>query len=210
MEKELLKSVMASLKSEQEIKLNFTANFNSLNGSYKVIKVSRGKGKGGSLCMELMNTATGTLLGSVMMPDKTGVNKEHRIGTPTSDIILNIEADGKLHGVMTESELPKAFPRNEEAGKEMRELLKPLVGRKTETRLVLKSEKAPEFNGTWIVKNAKLNPGRGGQVSVMLVNVDDPTNTRELWSYRHGAIIDEIEEIETVVSTETMASTEST
>lgn len=195
MDKEVLKSVMASLKQEQEIKLNFISQFSSLNGTYKVLKIYKGKGKGGSLGMELMNTSNGSILKSIDITGKDGSVKAHGLGTPVSEYILNVSVDEVLHGARSEADMPRAFPRNEEAGKEMRNLLKPLVGRTTPTKLKIKSTVAPEFTGTWLVENAKLNPGRGGQVSLTLVSTTDPNKKMDLWSYRHGLIIEELEEI---------------
>lgn len=196
MNKEVLKSVMTSLKQDQEIKINFVSQFSELNGTYKVVKTYKGKGKGGSLGMELSNIETGNILKSIKITDKDGKTKDHILGTPTSDYILNITVDNVFYGANSEAEIPKVLPRNKEAGKEMRELLKPLVGRTTSTKLRIKSTAVPEFTGTWLVEKAKLNPGRGGQVSLNLVSVTDPTKKIELWSYRHALVIDEIEEIE--------------
>lgn len=191
MDKEVLKSVLGALKAEDVVDMNFVGDFKNLNGQYKVIKVGTGKGKGGSVVMEVMNTSTGNTLSTLTMPN----GKAHFLGTPVSEYVLNVTSNGKLHGVQNESELPRAFPRTKEAGNEMRDLLKPLVGRATPTKLLIASEKAPEFNGTWLVSNAKLNAGRHGQVSLTLVDVNDPKRTRDLWSYRHGAVIDSIEEV---------------
>jgi hypothetical protein len=190
MEKEILKSVMSNLKTEDVLSLNFVGEFKTFNGEYKVGKLSRGKGKGGSLLMELVNTSTSEKLESLMIS-----GKKHFIGTPISEYILNVTYDGKMHGSMNESELPRAFERDKESAAKIRELLKPLVGKTTPTKLSIKSLKAPEFNGTWLVKNAKLNAGRHGQVSLQLEDVSDPTRTCELWSYRHSAVLDELEEV---------------
>jgi len=190
MDKEILKSVLSSVKEEDVVDMNFVGDFRSFNGQYKIMKVSRGKGKGGSLILDVLNVATGARLSTLTMPN----GKAHFLGTPVSEYIMNITAGGKLYGVQTESELPRAFPRTKEEGDALRDILKPLVGRATQTRLTIKSSKAPEFNGTWIVTSAKLNAGRHGQVSLQMVDANDPTRTRELWSYRHGAVIDEIEE----------------
>ena len=197
MDKEILKSVLGALKEEEVITMNFVNEFAAHNGEYKVVKVSTGKGKHGSLVMDLINTATGARFNSL---NATATGKKHFLGTPVSEYILNITAAGKMYGVASESELPRAFPRSKEDGNALREVLKPLVGRTEQTTLVLKSEKAPEFNGTWLVKNAKLNAGRHGQVSLQLVDVNDPSRTRELWSYRHGSVIDEIEEVATATT----------
>ena len=190
MDKEILKSVLSSVKEEDVVDMNFVGDFRSFNGQYKIMKVSRGKGKGGSLILDVLNVATGARLSTLTMPN----GKAHFLGTPVSEYIMNITAGGKLYGVQTESELPRAFPRTKEEGDALRDILKPLVGRATQTRLTIKSSKAPEFNRTWIVTSAKLNAGRHGQVSLQMVDANDPTRTRELWSYRHGAVIDEIEE----------------
>lgn len=191
MDKEVLKSVLGALKVEDVVELNFVTNFRDLNGKYKILKLGTGKGKNGSLIMELMNMDTGNKLNSL-----NGVTgKTHSMGTPSSEYIINMTVGDKFYGSKNESESPKAFPKDKEAADALREILRPYLKRTTETKLTITSEKAPEFNGTWLVKNAKLNAGRHGQISLQLVDVSDPNRMIELWSYRHGAIIDSIEEL---------------
>lgn len=193
LDKDILKSVLASLKPEQKISINFVKEYAKYNSdTYKVIKVSRGKGKGGSLIMTVMNETNGELLESIPVLVK-GETKTCMLGTPVSDQILNITANGIVHGVKNESELPKSYARSKEDGANLKKHLLPLLTKKTPTKIRIESNLAPEFNGTWFVENAKLNPGCGGQISLALVDLTDPTRKITLFSYRHGSVIEMLE-----------------
>ena len=202
MDKEILKSLILGLKPNDEVQMNFVTDLNQYNGNYRVDSIAKGKGKGGSLILTLTNMENGTKLSQLTYNGKT-----HNLGTPTSDVIMNIVFGEKMFGSDKESDMAKVFPKDKEAGDQMKELLKPLVKRTTPTKLTIRSAKAPEFDGTWLVKSAKLHAGRAGQVSLDLIDVTNPNRTAEFWSYRHAGVVDEIEEVEETTETTTTSST---
>lgn len=190
MDKEVLKSALGQLKVNDTFDISFVGDQKPHSGNYKVLKISRGKGKGGSVVFNLINTVSGVKLDHLMINDK-----KHLIGTAVSHYIQCVTINGTVYGARTESEILSAYPKDKEAGKEMRELLLPLVNKKTPTKLQIESQRAPEFTGTWLVKEAKSNAGRFGQVSLLLEDVTNQNRQIELWSYRHGKIIDSIDEL---------------
>jgi hypothetical protein len=191
MNKEILKSVFGGMKINDSFTINFISQFAMMNGDYKISKMGTGRGKGGSIVVEAINTVSGNKLTSLEYG-----GKPHLFGTSVSDNILNITVNGKMFGVKHESDLPKTFARDKEAGDQLRDALKPFLTKKTPTVLKIASSQAPEFNGTWNISNIKLNPGRHGQISLMLTNINDPSDTRELWSFRHSTIIDSLETVD--------------
>jgi hypothetical protein len=196
MDKQILKTVLTTLKADDNIIINFNENLSSNNGNYKVLTVAKGRGKGGSYVMTAMNLGTGATLTSLPVEGKNKL-----LGTPVSSYILNITFNGQKFGTDTQDVIIDNYPKDKEAGKQMKEILMPFVGKKEPTKVIIKSNTAPEFNGTWMITEARLHAGRGGQVSLLLTDTLDSSRTKELWSYRHSQIIDHFETVEETTPT---------
>lgn len=144
------------------------------SGMHRVVSEPRtGRGKGGSRFVRLMNLETG---------------EQFDLGTPASLDVVSMTVGGVVHATVSEHEDARLFEKDKERAAELKSLLSPLVG-KTGVELTVASAD-PRFNGKFELVEAKLNPGRFGQVSVAMKGSDGSMVT--LWSYRHATLIDEL------------------
>lgn len=171
MDKKELKDLISTLNTNDKITVNFRGDLSNLNGDYFVINVKKGKGKGGSLLMELKPTSS----------EDTIV-----VGTPNSDTILNVIVNGKLHGYESEDGVPLVIKPDANRASALKEFLRSC---KENTNIKLSSSLLLEFNGVFTVMSVKPSKGRYGQVVAKL------SNNIELWSYRHSGAIDSFEKV---------------
>lgn len=172
MDKKQLRNVITSLTPQSQIDITFLADKASHSGTWTVLRVKTGRGKGGSKVMDLLNPATKQTLTT---------------GTPESDKILNITVNGQLHGYTQESEIPVSYEKNLTQAALLKESFKRLLPAEGDVEVEIKST-VSDFNGTFTVNKAKTLAGRGGQIVLSLENVDTGAKT-ELWSYRHSGVI---------------------
>lgn len=174
MDKKELRNVISTFVVNQQVVFSFRGDLVRLNGTYNVLNVKKGKGKGGSLLAEL---------------SPVGGNSESIvIGTPNSEDVLNVVINGVLHGYETEENVPLVIKPDAGRASEIKEILRSCTG--GESTLSLVSELLPEFNGTFKVVSVKPSKGRYGQVIASLKNSSNVSV--ELWSYRHSGAINEI------------------
>lgn len=183
MDKKILRSVVETLTVNTELELVFrtadiaagkTARVAVKSGMHRVVSEPRtGRGKGGSKLVKVMNLETGA---------------QYDVGTPNSLDVTSVSVGGQVYAARGEHEDAKVFTKNAERAGELKALLAPLVGT-TGKRIDIEATD-PAFNGRFEVVSAKLNPGRYGQISMVLK--DDKGSTRELWTYRHASLIEAI------------------
>ena len=174
MEKQELKSVIASLTSGDVITVTFQGDIAERSGLFTVVETKTGRGKGGSKLV-VLRAADGT---------------EYTTGTPENDSILHIITPDKvMHGYETEADVPKEYETDKDAGKRLKEVLSDLLDAEGDMTVTIDSIE-PEFNGTFKVMQATQLRGRYGQIRVKLETEDG--TTRDLWSFRHGVIISSV------------------
>lgn len=176
MDKKVLKNVISGLVQGQEVTVNFRNSLSSQSGSFTVMNVKKGKGKGGSLIAELRPLSGGDTV---------------VVGTPQSDDVLNVLVNGSLHGFETEEDVPLVVKPNGTQAANLKETLKSMQVGGGQVRL--SSTLMSEFNGVFTVKSVKPSKGRYGQVIAELSSVTGETVS--LWSYRHSGAIDSIEAV---------------
>lgn len=173
MDKKELRDVIENLSTNTQVTIAFIGERVKMNGDFTVLNVKKGKGKGGSLLMELM---------PVNGSDSVVV------GTPDSESVLNIVIDGKMFGYETLNDVPLVIKPDVEKSLSLKTQLKDL---RPDTLLRLTSALLPEFNGVFTLVSLKASRGRGAQVVATLRTVSG--DTLELWTYRHSGAIDSLE-----------------
>lgn len=177
MDKKQLKAVVEAFDCPEEITINFLGGLSERSGTYKVIKVKTGRGKGGSKLI--------TLEGSD--------GRSFVTGTTQSDSILNIVTkDGIMHGYESAIEVPKTYETNAGNAEKLKSQMRDFVG--TEGARVFIADIAGEFDRNYTVTKAELKRGRYGQVVFTLQ--DDEGGITSLWSYRHSGIVTELKVLE--------------
>lgn len=176
MDKKELRNVISTFVVNQVVTVGFRGELSRLNGSYTVLNVKKGKGKGGSLLSELSPVAGGD---SIVM------------GTPDSDNVLNVVVNGTLHGYETEEDVPLVIKPDAVRAATIKEVLK--GNAEGGALLHIVSALLPEFNGTFTVVSVKPSKGRYGQVIATLKGLQG--ENVELWSYRHSGAIESIETV---------------
>lgn len=176
MDKKELKTAISKLTKNQNITINFRNELTNKSGNYSVLNVKKGKGKGGSLILELV-------------PENGG--ESIVVGTPQSENILNLIVEGQLTGFESENDVPVVVATNAAQATLLKDFFKDLsVG----TEVTLSSAEMSEFNGTFKFQSFKPSKGRYGQIVVSLkTNVG---NTIELWTYRHSGAISSFSKVD--------------
>ena len=173
MDKQELKNVIQGLSAGDSLTVNFVGEKADLSGAFKVLGTKRGRGKGGSLLVELEASDGSTLT----------------TGTPESNAILNvITANGSLAGFKNEADLPRLYEVDTARAVALKEQLGALLDAEGDVTVDVESSEE-DFTGTWTVTGARKSRGRYGQV---VLSLDNGTVKRELWSYRHSGIISRI------------------
>ena len=182
MQKSILKTALQNSEGKT-MEFTFRAPVETLTGSYKILSVKTGRGKGGSLVVTAKNLTTDTDLSTVLVEDKT-----MNFGTSMSEWIVNCSADGVLHGPNSAEEDKDNLQKKPEFATKLRESMMPLLGK--EGIKIKIDSKLPRINGVWKITSSLRSPGVFGQLKFNLVSEDGLTTT-ELWTYRHsGCIID--------------------
>ncbi len=181
MDKNTVRSFINSLAPGSSIVVNFIGD--SLtdsrgvhvaeSGTFTFNRQSRGRGKGGSLIMHLVN-ASGT---------------EIHVGTSHSDNILNMKvAGGELVGYANVADMPIEYPKNEQNAAMLKRAATPLVG--TTGLRVKVTSSLPHLNGVFTVQHASQLRGRNGQI---VLTLSSDNQTHQLWTYRHSGVVTSIE-----------------
>lgn len=174
MDKKVLKSVITNLKPGDTLDVNLLGERASLSGNYTVVKKKIGRGKGGSLVLELANSLT---------PECSLV-----IGTPQSNEILNVVVAGECHGYRTEAEVPPTYEINSARATELKKLFGSFLDlSRLPAAVEVDAVGAPEIHGRRTVVAARQLRGRHGQVVLTLQDVEG--QTQEVWSFRHSGVV---------------------
>lgn len=174
MNKTELKTLISNLSAGEEITVTFLGDMSDNSGTFKVLGTRRGRGKGGSLLVDLEASDGSTIT----------------TGTPRNTDIMNITlSDGTLHGYTNEAEVPRVFDTDTSRAVALKEQFNTLLDADGSFTVDVES---PEdvYNGTFTVTSAKKARGRYGQVILTLA--DSQGVERELWSYRHSGIVTRI------------------
>lgn len=174
MEKTVLRSVLKDLTPGQVISVHFRGQPGPQG--YTILSTKRGRGKHGSL------------LAMMEHPGQTPVE----IGTPRNMDILSITVDGNFFGVHSEREEPPVYPTDDARATMMKAALNSLTGEIGRGKRLRLESDVPEFNGTFVVTQGRLEKGKYGQVHLWLTR-EESQETVELWSYRHSGIITNFE-----------------
>lgn len=177
MNKHEAKSLIASLESGSNIRVNLADDLAERSGNYKVLTVRRGRGKCGSLLVDLQSNEDDSLL---------------TIGTPQSSKIVNfVLPDGSTVGLDNALECNIKYEIDVARAVALKEQFKNLltVTPESEIKIVVASTKE-QFNGTFDLLSARQVRGRFGQIVLSLKNAAG--ESMELWSYRHSGIITRI------------------
>jgi hypothetical protein len=176
MDKKVLKSVITNLKPGDTLDVNLLGERAFLSGNYTVVNKKIGRGKGGSLVLEL----------SSEIPDRSLV-----IGTPQSNEILNVVVAGECHGYRTEAEVPPMYETNSNRAVEFKKLFSSFLDlSKLPVTVEVDAPSAPEINGVRTIVAARQLRGRHGQVVLTLR--DSEGQVQEAWSFRHSGVINSL------------------
>lgn len=176
MDKLQVRNIIKSLASGDKISFNFAGDLSDSSGEFKVIKVKPGRGKGGSLLIELQAT-DGSLLTT---------------GTPYSEKIVNITTvDGTVHGLTSESELRTVYSVDISRAVALKEQFKTLQTMTQGDTVIDVESSEPSIAGKFKIVSSKQLRGRFGQIVLGLESVATG-EAQELWSYRHSGVITRI------------------
>lgn len=175
MEKTVLRSVLKDLTPGQRIEIHFRGTPES--EFVTVVGTKRGRGKHGSLLATIQ---------------RNGSSLTTEIGTPRNMDILSITVDGNFFGVHSEREEPPVYPTDDARATMMKAALNSLTGEIGRGKRLRLESDVPEFNGTFVVTQGRLEKGKYGQVHLWLTR-EESQETVELWSYRHSGIITNFE-----------------
>ena len=112
-----------------------------------------------------------------------------------------MSVNGNFYGVRTEREDPVVYDPDMAMASRLKAGLNRLTGEAGKGRVVRLMSRVPEYNGTFLVAQGRLEKGKYGQVHLWLAPEGsdalsvDLTGCLELWSYRHSGIISEFEVI---------------
>lgn len=174
MNKHEAKSLIASLEAGTHITINLADDLVHRSGSYKVLGTRRGRGKCGSLLLDLQSNEDDSLF---------------TIGTPQSSKIVNFSLpDGRTVGLENALECNIKYdidvPRAVALKEEFKNLL--TVTPENGVKVVVSATK-DQFSGTFDLLGARQVRGRFGQIVLTLRNAAG--EKQELWSYRHSGIV---------------------
>lgn len=172
MDKQALRTLISGFKTGQKITITFIGPKAHLSRDWTVVRTKQGRGKGGSKLMELVDGAKNLLT----------------TGTPDSDLILNITADGTLHGYTSEADIPVAYETDVTQAAILKETFHKLLAAEGDVQVKVTS-KVADFNGTFTVNKATQLRGRGGQIRLELENTNSTHRKVEMWSRRHSGVI---------------------
>lgn len=141
MDKNILHSVLETVTTGQTININFSDPFSDLTGDYLVLQSKTGRGRGGSRILEVQSMADSTRIISSLQID----GKDKALGTGTSDFIVSLTVDGKLHGL----EAPTKPARK------VQEEVKRQPTKNSDSSNVLIGEKVAAALGTVLMENPK-------------------------------------------------------
>ena len=179
MKKAELKTVISALTPGEQVRFTFLGEKAGQTGDFEVLQTRVGRGKGGSMLIELRTSAGETLV----------------TGTPESDLVLHVvTSDGVLHGYETEASVPPVFETNAGAAALLKEKFLLLLDAESQYTVKVTSTHQP-YNGQFTVVSAKQLRGRYGQV-VLTLGSGPGTETFELWSHRHSVAVAGFEVIE--------------
>ena len=104
MDKLILHSVLETVTAGQTININFNEPFAELTGDYLVLQSKTGRGRGGSRILEVRSVADSSRVISTLQID----GKDKALGTGTSEYIVTLTVDGKVHGLEAPADATRA------------------------------------------------------------------------------------------------------
>lgn len=177
MDKQQIRSVISNSQPGDVLEFCFAGSKSDSSGSYKVLKTRRGRGKGGSLLVDLQLVSDGSTLTS---------------GTPDSDSIVNITTpDGVVHGLSSETELRTFHKVDISRAVALKEQFKTLQTQVSGETIIDVEATEPKLSGKFRIVGSRLLRGRFGQIILDLESVDSG-ESQSLWSYRHSGVITRI------------------
>lgn len=174
MKKDVLKNVIVNhVNANATVTLNFLSKFSNLSGDYTVLSKKRGRGKNGSMIMELQSVANGNTV---------------TIGTKENDQLVNVVVDGETFGHADESEILPSYEPDVANAVNLKRTFKKIVDFPTSIRV---ESSISELSGIHTIVSSRQMKGRSGQVSVLA------DSGIELFSYRHSGVISNVEVLPT-------------
>jgi hypothetical protein len=190
MDKRTLRTALNGLNSNDVIKISFLGAKETQSGEYSVVRIKKGRGKGGSLLAELKSVSTGEMLVT---------------GSPDSDVILHvITPNGTLHGHETVEDVPPVFETDVSTALNLKGMFKSFIEKcdqlpksgprdtrsrfapKVRTTLTVVSSHEP-LNGTFTMTGMELKRGRFGQIVVTATTSTGASVSID--TYQHSGII---------------------
>lgn len=182
MDKDTVKSFIGGLSAGDQITINFAGDMSSRSGTYKVLGLKTGRGKGGSKLVELQSLSDDSLLTT---------------GTPHSNIIMSLQAGvGEIVGGGSQSECNVPYERDLARSEALKAAFVGLrdthLAVEGENKVSVRVESTAEFlAGNFEVTGVSTKRGRHGQMVLHLVRPNG--QTEEIWSHRHSGIITKID-----------------
>ena len=145
MDKLILHSVLETVVTGQTININFNEPFTELTGDYLVLQSKTGRGRGGSRILEVQSVADSSRVISTLQVD----GKDKALGTGTSEFIVTLTVDGKVHGLEAPADATRAVKARTVATKRETKVVE-----KTNQKSLI-SQKVATALGTVLAENPK-------------------------------------------------------
>ena len=185
-ENKIFRGKLKAVKVNDKMQLNFmgtAANATSRNGEYNVLSNKCSPGRGGTYNFELENVST---------------KEKMSFSTKQLSEVLNMAINGeRIYGYNTEAEFNSnaaatdANSPNKENADVLYAEFEALKALPHVGKYAVVAATKPEFNGTFTIE--KITKAQGRPKQLILCLRDKENNGLEIWSYRHSALIQEIE-----------------
>jgi hypothetical protein len=176
MDKQQIRNIVSSVQPGDKLSFNFAGDKSDSSGLCKVLKVRPGRGKGGSLLVDLQAEDGSTFT----------------TGTPDSEVIVNITtADGVVHGFSSETEIRTFHKVDISRAVALKEQFKTLQTLTAGDTIIDVESSEASLSGKFKIVGSHQLRGRFGQIVLDLESVDSG-EAQSLWSYRHSGIITRI------------------
>jgi hypothetical protein len=186
MEKKRFLEMFKNATPGSVVEVVFVGPAAKLSGAYTLKGTRAGRGKGGSLCVDLLD-AQGQPLPKI--PNPSTANPEHlsEFGSGVTHLIGTIKVGDVGSGSLEEANLG-LIPKDALRASQVTEALRPLVGT---SGLTIKIESVKEdLNGTFTLLSCEACRGRVPQLLLKLRR-DDGLET-DLYTYRHAQFLTDV------------------
>jgi hypothetical protein len=176
MDKQQIRNIVSSVQPGDNISFNFAGSKSDSSGLCKVLKVRPGRGKGGSLLVDLQAADGSTFT----------------TGTPDSEVIVNITTpDGVVHGLSSETEIRTYHEVDISRAVALKEQFKTLQARTSGDTVIDVESSEASLSGKFKIVGSRQLRGRFGQIVLDLESLESG-EAQSLWSYRHSGVITRI------------------